>query len=208
MIKILRAWLRVGRPARVAYGRTIADNLAKTPPPLANPNPPLVDFEALTASAEAKMAKIKDLEQQLAAARQDAIPDVDALAAAMETMARRCEDVFADDPAGAISVGFEVAGTTPAPSGGYGMPQDFATTMNDSEGAIDWHCTPERGATAYELETTPNPVTGPWTRQESSTRSSGTITGLPSGTRIYVRVRANGPKGPGPWSDVSDRMVP
>ena len=208
MINIIRHWMRLGRPARVASFRTIADNLAKTPPPLANPNPPTAEYEAKVAAAEAALKKIKDAEQELKTAREEALPIIDVAADATELMARRCEDVFADNPAGAISVGFEVAGSPPPPAGGYGVPQDFATTMNENQGAIDWHCTPERGATMYELETTPNPVTGPWTRQESTTRSSGTITGLPSGTRIYVRVRANGPKGPGPWSDISDRMVP
>lgn len=208
MIKILRNWLTLGRPARVESFRTIADNLAKTPPPLANPNPPTAEYEAAVANAEAKIKAIKDLEQALKAARQEAGPAVDTVAAMTETLARRCEDVFANNPAGAIAVGFAVAGVTPAPAGGYGAPQELATSMNDNEGAIDWHCHPERGALNYELETTPDPVHGPWTRQESSTRSRGTITGLPSGTRIYLRVRANGPKGPGPWSEVADRMVP
>ena len=39
-------------------------------------------------------------------------------------------------------------------------------------------------------------------------QSSGTITGLPSGTRIYTRIRAIGPNGPGPWSDLAGKMVP
>lgn len=209
MINILRNWQRLGRPDRVTFFRKISDNLAKTPPPLANPNPPAADYETIVAAAEGAMKNIGDLEQALKAARKAAGPLVDAAGAATETMARRCEDAFADNPAGAISVGFEVAGQAkPALAGGYGAPQDLSTTMNENAGAIDWHCHPEPGAQNYELETTADPVHGPWTRQESSTRSRGTVTGLPSGTRIYLRVRANGPKGPGPWSEVADRMVP
>jgi hypothetical protein len=39
-------------------------------------------------------------------------------------------------------------------------------------------------------------------------RSSGTLTGLPSGVRHFVQFRALGPLGPGPWSDLAWRMVP
>lgn len=208
MTKILRSWTNLGRVSRVEFFRTIADNLAKAPPPLANPNPPTATYEGLVAAAEAATKSIADLEQQLKVARQTAGPIVDAAAAATETMARRCEDAFADNPAGATAVGFTVAGNTPSAPGAFGAPQDLSTSMNESQGAIDWQCHPVAGATNYELETTADPVHGPWTRQESSTRSRGTIPGLPSGTRIYLRVRANGPKGPGPWSELSDRMVP
>jgi hypothetical protein len=208
MFKILRSWMRLGRPDRVAEFRKIADNLAKPSTPLTEPNPPLPDYEAVVALAETKMAKVKSLEQDLKAARTAAAPAVDAAAAATELMARRAEDKLGDNAEGIVSLGFEIAGTSPAPVGALGKPQNLETSMSEDEGAIDWHVHPERGATTYEPETTADPVHGPWLRHDSSTRSSGTLTGLPSGTRQYVRVRANGPKGPGPWSDTSDRMVP
>lgn len=208
MTKILRNWTNLGRVARVEFFRTIADSLAKTPPPLANPNPSTAAYETIVTTAEAALKAIADAEQALKVARQAATPAIDAAAAATETMARRCEDAFADNPAGATAVGFIISTNTPSPATTLGQPQDVTTSMNENQGAIDWHCHPVAGATNYELETTADPVHGPWARQESSTRSRGTITGLPSGTRIYLRVRANGPKGPGAWSDVSDRMVP
>ncbi|HYR59152.1 MAG TPA: fibronectin type III domain-containing protein [Chthoniobacteraceae bacterium] len=40
------------------------------------------------------------------------------------------------------------------------------------------------------------------------TQSGGTLTGLISGQRHYVRLRAIGPLGPGPWSDEPSKMVP
>ena len=209
MINIIRTWSKLGRAPRVKFFRKIADNLGKTPPPLANPNPPAAEYEAIVAAAEAAMQKIADLETALKSARLAAGPLVEAARVATETLARRCEDAFASDPAGAIRVGFEVSGQAAStPAGGYGAPQELATSMNENPGAIDWQCHPEAGADFYELETTVDPVHGPWLRQESSTRSRGTITGLPSGTRIYLRVRANGARGAGPWSEVSDRMVP
>jgi hypothetical protein len=208
MNKITRNWPRLGRADRVAFFRKIADNLAKTPAPLANPNPPLADYEALVAAAEEKLKAITDLETALKAARTEAGPAVDAAAEATETMARRAEDALADNAAGITAIGFDIASATPSPVGDLTAPQELTTSMGDNEGELDWSVQPVRGAATYEIETTANPVTGPWKRQESSTRSSGTITGLPSGVRHYVRVRANGPKGPGPWSDISDRMVP
>ena len=38
--------------------------------------------------------------------------------------------------------------------------------------------------------------------------SSGTITGLPSSIRRYIRIRGIFPGGPGPWSDLAAKMVP
>ncbi|MEO6784532.1 MAG: hypothetical protein ABI318_00255, partial [Chthoniobacteraceae bacterium] len=154
------------------------------------------------------MAKIAELETQLKAARLAAGPAVDAAAAATEMMARRTEDALGDSAEGITNVGFAIASASPSPVGQLGAPSNLVTNMGDSEGEIDWNCHPEHGASYYEPETTADPVHGPWARQESTTRSGGTITGLPSGVRQYLRVRANGPGGPGPWSDISDRMVP
>ena len=45
-------------------------------------------------------------------------------------------------------------------------------------------------------------------RTELRIRPGGTLTGLPSGTRQYVLLRAIGLAGPGPWSESADNMVP
>lgn len=208
MKKILRHWLRLGRVARVAFFRTVANNLAKTPAPLTNPNPPLAAYTAKVAAAEAALALIASLEQQLRAARLAAVGPVDDAAAATELMAHRTEDEKAGDPALMTAVGFFVASDA-QPAGPMTQPQDFEVTAGDNEGEIDWQCTPVPGYKSMEPRTTtdPNDPTK-WKYHTAVTRSNGTITGLGSGVRIYAEVRAIGPDGPGPWSDLAHRMVP
>lgn len=208
MKKILRHWIKLGRAARVAFYRVVADNLAKTPAPLANPNPPLVDYEALVAVAEGKLAAIATLKQALKAAQLDAVPAVDAVSAATELMARRTEDASEGDPALIVPVGFQVAGA-PQAAGPMTQPEDFELTMGDNEGEVDWQCTPVAGYRSVEARTTtdPNDATK-WKYHTAVARSNGTISGLASGVRIYAEVRAIGPDGPGPWSDLAHRMVP
>lgn len=208
MDKILRHWLKLGRAARVAFFRTVADNLAKTPPPLANPNPPLAQYEAAVALAEAKLQVVGDLEQALKAARLEVGPAVDAASEATELMARRSEDATGGNAAQMVAIGFVLVGSVD-PIGPMTRPADFNLTMGDNDGELDWHCHPVLGASTYEARTTPNPNDpASWKMHTAVTRSSGTLTGLPSGVRQYVEVRALGPLGPGPWSDVASKMVP
>ena len=209
MKKILRHWLKLGRAPRVAFFRKIADNLAQTPPPLANPNPPLVDYEAAVAAAEARLSEIDQLEQQLKAVRAAAVEAVDAASAATELMARRAEDATSGHEAALLAIGFELTSGEAQAVGPMTQPLNFMVTAGDDEGELDWQCEPVRGADSYEAASTATPTdAASWKVHPVVSRSRASITGLPSGVRQYVRVRAFGPQGPGPWSDVATRMVP
>lgn len=209
MNKILRHWTKLGRAARAVFFRKIADNLAKTPPPLANPNPPLTEYEALVAAAEQKLADVAQLEQDLKAARLAATDALDAAAEATEKMARRTEDATDGVAEAMVAVGFLVASDEISAPVDMAMPEEVAVTAGDSDGEIDWQCRPVDGAKSYETCTSAAPTdAASWKTHTAVTRSSGTIAGLPSGTRQYVKVRAIGPNGPGPWSDVASKMVP
>ena len=107
-----------------------------------------------------------------------------------------------------IAAGFAVAGA-PAAIGPMSQPQDLDVTMGSNDGTLDWQCHPVAGASSMEPQTTTNPMDpATWHTHTAVTQSSGTLTGLPSGVRHYVRVRAIGPLGPGPWSDIASKMVP
>ena len=56
--------------------------------------------------------------------------------------------------------------------------------------------------------TAADPVAGPYATAEQTTASKATLTGRTSGSRVWVRVRGVGPKGPGPWSDPATKIVP
>ena len=51
-----------------------------------------------------------------------------------------------------------------------------------------------------------NPA-GPWTQKYVGNKSSCTITEMDSGGMYYFRVRAVGPLGPGPWSDIAQKRA-
>ncbi|MEA3187050.1 MAG: hypothetical protein QOD99_880 [Chthoniobacter sp.] len=63
-------------------------------------------------------------------------------------------------------------------------------------------------ASAYEMQYTKNPNTGPWLDGGTfaSTRGIG-VSGLTRGKDYWVRLRAVGTNGPGPWSDPATILV-
>ena len=68
-------------------------------------------------------------------------------------------------------------------------------------------CDPQAGA-LYLAQTSPAANPPVWTPQEPSKKSKGDIDGLPSLTRIIVRVAAKGSNNTGAWSDPAFVIVP
>src|SRR5262249_40208925 len=78
----------------------------------------------------------------------------------------------------------------------------FGGTLNASWGFV-------RGASSYEIQTSVDPVSPTsWTFKMSAAKSSAEINSFTSGARIWVRVRAVGAAGVGPWSDPAVKTVP
>ena len=93
--------------------------------------------------------------------------------------------------------------------GELAVPQDLRATAGDNDGELDGQCDAVLGASSYEWQTTGNPNDATtWVTRATTTRSSVTIAGLPSGARCWVRVRGIGAAGPGAWSDPAAKMVP
>jgi hypothetical protein len=103
------------------------------------------------------------------------------------------------DEAKILSSGFAVK-SAGAPVGAMPAPENASASGGDMEGEIDFSWNPVRGRTVYAGEQALSP-TGPWTQFYIGTRSSCTAPGLVSGTAYWLRVRAIGAAGPGPWSD-------
>ena len=83
-------------------------------------------------------------------------------------------------------------------------------TEGDNDGTLDFGFDKEDLAYSYEIEISVDPVSPTsWQKKMTVTKSSGTITGLTSGARMWVRVRAIGAHpNPGPWSDPAVKTVP
>jgi hypothetical protein len=96
-----------------------------------------------------------------------------------------------------------------APVGPMPKVQGLKLSISDYPGDTDWMCDPVKGVSVYILQINRvNPDTeSEWKYADSSTKSSGTLTGNTPG-KIWVRVGAKGADAqPGPWSDPAEDLV-
>ena len=208
MSSILRNWKRLPISDRLAFMRQAVDKQKAAPSPIPHPYPDLASLHTLVAGAETVDAQITALENQLKSLRADRIAKTDAAVAEFDNDATHVEADSKGDAAQEIACGFAVAGA-PSPSPAPVQPVDLSVTMGNNDGSLDWHSHPVAGAIGMEPQTTANPLDpATWVSHQVVAQSSGTLTGLPSGTRQYVRLRAIGRNGPGPWSDIASKMVP
>jgi hypothetical protein len=113
------------------------------------------------------------------------------------------------DAAKILSSGFATRADS-APSGVPAQVTNLALTTGDNAGEVDaqWDAV-TGGKITYEIQTSPDPVTPTsWGSQIRSTKSKAAITGLTSGARVWIRVRATGSGGEGAWSDPATKIVP
>ena len=94
------------------------------------------------------------------------------------------------------------AGRTPA--GPLPHVTKLKITHPDAPGVIvpRWASLYRAGVKSYEVQTllTGDPLTGAWVHQASVLKAKCTLPGLPTGARVWVRVRGIGTSGPGDWS--------
>jgi uncharacterized small protein (DUF1192 family) len=208
MSKITRNWTKMAISPRIAYMRQAVDKQKATPSPIPHPYSDLTALDTLVAAAETVDAQIATLQTQIDSLRASRATKTDAAAAEFELDAKHVESDTKGDASQEIAAGFAVSAPA-SPSPAIVQPVELSVTMGSNDGSLDWHSHPVPGAVGMEPSTTANPLDATtWVAHTVVTQSSGTITGLPSGTRQYVRIRAIGPNGPGPWSDSADKMVP
>lgn len=171
------------------------------------PNPSLAAFGTVINTLATKQANYLSLVEQTKAAleeRNTAVTDYDASARQLATYA---ENVTNGDAAKLHRGGFETRNAS-QPIGPLGevLGLVLKTGLHDGELKARWK--PLRGAKSYEVQISADPF-GPttWRSVEPSPKSYCTLTGLTSGTKIWVRVRGIG-KGPaGNWCDPATRFV-
>ena len=91
-----------------------------------------------------------------------------------------------------------------------GQVLNLVLTEGDNDGTLDFAFDKDDAAKSCEIEISVDPVSPTsWQEKMTVTKSSGTITGLTSGARIWMRVRAiSAHPQPGPWSDPAQKTVP
>ena len=207
MAKILRNFSKLSRADRVAKAQTVHTKLTGNAD-VPTPNPTLAALQAAITAATTAGTAVDDAEQALKALRTVRDTKLDALVAALNQEASTVEGATAFDETKILNAGFDVAGAK-VPVGDLPAPQDLRANAGDNDGELDAQCDPLNGASSYEWQTTGNPNdAASWVSRATTTRSSTTIAGLPSGARCWARVRGIGAAGPGAWSDPAAKMVP
>ena len=209
MSKIARNWSRLPIKQRSEKFGVISKGIEDNPTIVDEPKPTLLAMKAAHTKSVASIGKVDDLELQLAAARAEMHADIDAEEELIAQQVPTVESATGGDKAKILTIGYDVQGEEPAGPREPKKPERFAVTAGDDEGELDWSCDRDPAARMVESETTETPdVASSWKKNTPTTKSSGTIPGLPSGKRIHVRVRGIGTNGPGPWSDAISKIVP
>ena len=162
----------------------------------------LASLKTLSAAYEAAKVTLANLKQQRDDAGDGVRKEMTALA---NVVTAKTKGAAAPMLATGIPLAGDATTTTTPPA----KVVNFELTAGDNDGSVDGQHDPVLYAASYEAEyTTVDPVNGPWLKGPISTASSFTISGLTSGQRVWVRVRAIGAQGEGPWSDPATKIVP
>lgn len=100
----------------------------------------------------------------------------------------------------------------PAPKPIPDQPTGLELKMGDDDGELSGQCDGQPGIVDYyEIQYTTVDPNGPspnWQHADTSKKSRFELTGLPSGQKVWVRVRACNARGKSNWSDPACKRVP
>ena len=196
-------------PDKVQFIRQLIVKLTGNPN-FPAPNPTLIALAALADTLEAAYNK-QQTDQQTAKTSTTALGTAEDTAdAGLNSLANHVEEVSHGSKEKIESAGLTVrAPKTNTTS--LDAPQNVSVTAGDNEGELDLVWEPNKKATGgFEIQISIDPFTSTsWQHADNSTSSKTTLTGLPSGSKIWVRIRALGPKKiKSPWSDPAVKRVP
>ena len=172
------------------------------------PNPSLSALQALITTAENGINAYEAEKDVLRTRKNGRDEAVRALCDGLRTEADTVQAATGGDPDKIETTGFRVRSRatpvgTPAPVTG------LVLTAGPVEGSLKAAWKPVRGTKVYEIETSPDPAgSDTWSYRGTVTRAKTTINSFTSGARVWIRVRAIGAAGPGPWSDPAAKRVP
>jgi len=162
----------------------------------------LVTRLATYSTAKANVAAGKLTQQGLVDAKDAARADVEA---SLRTLGGQADDVAKGD----IGIIHDAGMKGSSEGGPLTMVQvtEMSVTSGQHDGEIDWMCHRQTGA-IFITETSPDVTPRVWTHRSAGKASSGTIGGLPSLTKVWVRTSAQGSNNTGGWSDPAQGNVP
>jgi hypothetical protein len=174
------------------------------------PNPTLASITTLKNTAATKVAAQKAAVQAALQATNDRDAALLALSDALVNLASYVQNTSGGNGVVIQSAGMSVKALA-VPIGPLGQVQNLTITAGDDEGELDLAWDPIRGAKSYQVQTSPDPITPTsWKDVAPAGKSKKSLSGLESGERTWVRVRAIAPKeeNNGAWSDPAVKTVP
>ena len=166
---------------------------------------------------EAKVATLETKQTEQITAQNKAIAATEALNDAEKAVIDGASDL-ASDVGKTATTEAEVNATlmrvksAPAPKPIPDQPTGLELTMGDNDGEISGHCNGQPGIVEYyEIQYTTSDPLGPnpnWQFADTSKKSRFELTGLPSGQKVWVRIRAVNARGKSNWSDPACKRVP
>ena len=174
----------------------------------ATPTPTLTAFGTQITLAQTKLTA----SDNAAAASKQATADKDVAMDGLRAMAMQLVgyvDITANgDESKILSAGLSVRATK-TPQSVPNQVMNLSLTSGDNEGSLDAHWDSVGNASSFEVQKSADPFTATsFVTADTVTKSSTTLTGLTSGNRVWVRVRAINSAGKGAWSDPAVKTVP
>ena len=198
----------------IAQGKLTSGKLNPTgagppPPPIPAMVAQATVLLAATTLADVEDAKVEALKVALAQQILVRNAAVDALRKEHAATISGLEAAAKGDPVILAHGGYPVSTGETTPSAVPGPVRNLTLTANEADGTLDGTHEPAEDAVSYQVQiTTVDPITGPYHEVLTPTSSTWKLTGLTSGSRVWIRVRGIGPKGQGPWSDPATKIVP
>jgi hypothetical protein len=172
------------------------------------PNPPLPRLQELIAAAEVGLNGYEAEKAVLRNKKNLRDEAIKALCNGLRQEADTVQAATSGDPDRMETTGFRT-GKRPTPVGTPDQVTRLVLESGPTEGTLKASWKPVRGVKVYEMETSPDPMgASSWAYKGTATKARAVINNFVSGTRIWLRVRAIGAAGPGPWSDPAVKTVP
>lgn len=178
-------------------------------PNFTTPNPALAALTTQKTTTQTKINTYDSMLASLATALADRDVEIANLRSLLTQLGAYVENVSGGDAVKIASAGMGVRSPR-TPVGPMPRVLDLLLSEGDHVGFLDAMWKPIYGARSYEVQISADPMSeSTWTFKMSSTKSSATLTGLTSGSKVWVRVRAIGADPlPGDWSDPAMKVVP
>jgi hypothetical protein len=173
----------------------------------ATPIPTTTAFGALITAAQAKLTTADNAQTASKQATSDKDGAIAALLAAASQLATYVDLTANGDENKILSAGMDIRAQR-QPTALPTPVANLSITAGDNTGEVDLHWDPAQNARSYEIHTSADPVSdASWKSQPTVTKSKTMISAMPSGTRIWARVRAVNAAGQGGWSSNISKVV-